>query len=129
MQEQPQLLMRSAAENRRNVRDSHVKEGRRPAGLFRMAARTAQQRRKRAERERRRYTKERLLHLQSLHPGLPPDVLDRAALRQLSVAVRRAGGTQITLAAFRQVESSSGHLSKEQPLYVEQTVVDARGAP
>ena len=120
--------MRSAAENRRNVRDSHVKEGSRPAGLFRIAARTAQQRRKRAERERRRYTKERLLHLQSLHPGLPPDVLDRAALRQLSVAVRRAGATQSTLAAFREVEYSSGHFSKE-PLCVEHRAVDARGEP
>ena len=98
------------------------------AGAKRLASRTAQQRRKRAERERRRYTKERLLHLQSLHPGLPPDVLDRAALRQLSVAVRRAGGTQITLAAFRHVESSSGPLSKDQPRCLEQTVVDARGA-
>ena len=46
-----------------------------------------------------------------------------------SMAVRRVGAKQDTLAAFRQVESSSGHLSKEQPLYVEQTVVDARGAP
>ena len=94
-----------------------------------MAARTAQQRRKRAERERRRYTKERLLHLQSLHPGLPPDVLDRAALRQLSVAVRRAGAKQSTLVSFSQVESSSGTLSNDQPLCVDSAAVDARGAP
>ena len=89
-----------------------------------MAARTAEQRRRRAEKERRRYTKERLLHLQSLHPGLPPDVLDRAALRQLSVAVRRAGATQSTLAAFRHVESSSGPLSKDQPRCLDQKVAD-----
>ena len=94
-----------------------------------MAARTAEQRRRRAEKERHRYTKERLLHLQSLHPGLPPDVLDRAALRQLSVAVRRAGATQSTLAAFSQVESSSGTLSNDQPLCVDSAAVDARGAP
>ena len=121
--------MRSAAENRRNVRDSHVKEGRRPAGLFRMAARTAEQRRRRAEKERRRYTKERLLHLQSLHPGLPPDVLDRAALRQISVGLRRSGVGQGTLAAFKQAEKSSGPLAKEQPLCAELTAADARSAP
>ena len=90
------------------------------------AVRTAEQRKRRAETERRRYTKKRVAELRALLPELPDGSL--AELRQLSVAVRRAGATQITLAAFRQVESSSGHLSNEQPLSVEQTVVDARGA-
>ena len=99
----------------------------RPAGAKRLAARTAEQRKRRAETERRRYTKKRVAELRALLPELPDGSL--AELRQLSVAARRAGATHSTLAAFRQVESSSGHLSKEQPLYVEQTVVDARGAP
>ena len=98
----------------------------RPAGAKRLAARTAEQRRRRAETERIRYTKKRVEVLRAALPELPDGSL--ASLRQLSVAVRRAGATQITLAAFRQVESSSGHLSNEQPLSVEQTVVDARGA-
>ena len=37
------------------------------------------------------------------------------------MAVRRAGAKQDTLAAFRQVEGSSGHLSKEQPLCAERS--------
>ena len=98
----------------------------RPAGAKRLAARTAEQRKRRAETERRRYTKKRVAELRALLPELPDGSL--AKLRQLSVAVRRAGAKQSTLAAFRQVESSSGHLSNEQPLSVEQTVVDARGA-
>ena len=98
----------------------------RPAGAKRLAARTAEQRRRRAETERIRYTKKRVEVLRAALPELPDGSL--ASLRQLSVAVRRAGATQSTLAAFRQVESSSGHLSNEQPLSVEQTVVDARGA-
>ena len=44
--------------------------------------------------------------------------------RQLSVAVRRAGATQSTLAAFRQVEFSSGPLSKDQPRFLDQKVAD-----
>ena len=98
----------------------------RPAGAKRLAARTAEQRRRRAETERMRYTKKRVEVLRAALPELPDGSL--AKLRQLSVAVRRAGAKQSTLAAFRQVESSSGHLSNEQPLSVEQTVVDARGA-
>ena len=111
------------------VRDPHVKGGRRPAGRARMAARTATQRQRRAENERRRYTKKRLLHLQSLHPELAFDALNRAALRGVSVSLRRAGAGQGPLAAFRQAESPSGSLSKEQPLCVERRAVDARGVP
>ena len=99
----------------------------RPACAKRLAARTAEQRRRRAETERIRYTKKRVEVLRAALPELPDGSL--ASLRQLSVAVRRAGATQSTLAAFRQVESSSGHLSREQPLCVEQRVVGARGAP
>ena len=112
-----------------NVRDSHVKGGRRPAGLFRMAAKTAEQRRRRAETERRRYTIKRVAVLRALLPELVDDALATCALRQLSVAVRRSGVGQGTLAAFRQVESSSGPLSKEQPLCAELTAADARSAP
>ena len=52
-----------------------------------------------------------------------------AKLRQLSMAVRRAGAKQSTLVSFSQVESSSGTLSNDQPLCVDSAAVDARGAP
>ena len=94
-----------------------------------MAARTAEQRRRRAETERRRYTIKRVAVLRALLPELVDDALATCALRQLSVAVRRSGVGQGTLAAFRQVESSSGPLSKEQPLCAELTAADARSAP
>ena len=71
-----------------------------------------------------RYTKKRVEVLRAALPELPDGSL--AKLRQLSAAVRRAGAKQGTLAAFRQVESSSGPLSNEQPLYVEEGAVDAR---
>ena len=90
------------------------------------AVRTAEQRKRRAETERRRYTKKRVAELRALLPELPDGSL--AELRQLSVAVRRAGAKQSTLAAFREVEHSSGHFSKE-PLCVEQRAVDVRGEP
>ena len=96
------------------------------AGAKRLAARTAEQRERRAETERIRYTKKRIEVLRAALPELPDGAL--AKLRQLSVAVRRAGARQSTLAAFREVEYSSGHFSKEQPLCVEQRAVDARGA-
>ena len=97
------------------------------AGAKRLAARTAEQRERRAETERRRYTKKRVAELRALLPELPDGSL--AELRQLSVAVRRAGAKQSTLVAFSQVESSSGTLSNDQPLCVESAAVDARGAP
>ena len=99
----------------------------RPAGAKRLAARTAEQRKRRAETERRRYTKKRVAELRALLPELPDGSL--AELRQLSVAVRRAGAKQSTLVAFSQVESSSGTLSNDQPLCVDSAAVDARGAP
>ena len=76
-----------------------------------MAPRTEQQRRRRAENERRRYTAERLASLKERFPGMPPDVLQRAPLRQVSVAVRRFGDRQSALGAFRDAESSSGSVS------------------
>ena len=120
-----------AAENRRSRPRPTCKEvGRRPSERFRMpggAVRTAEQRKRRAETERRRYTKKRVAELRALLPELPDGSL--AKLRQLSVAVRRAGAKQSTLVAFSQVESSSGTLSNDQPLCVDSAAVDARGAP
>ena len=46
-----------------------------------MAPRTEQQRRGRAENERRRYTAKRLALLKERFPEMPPDVLQRAPLR------------------------------------------------
>ena len=89
-----------------------------------MTARKEERRRRRAETERIRYRNKRTAVLRAALPELPDGAL--AKLRQLSVAVRRAGAQQGTLAAFRQVESSSGPLSNEQPLCVEQRAVDAR---
>ena len=120
-----------AAENGRSRPRPTCKEvGRRPSERFRMpggAVRTAEQRKRRAETERRRYTKKRVAELRALLPELPDGSL--AKLRQLSVAVRRAGAKQSTLVAFSQVESSSGTLSNDQPLCVDSAAVDARGAP
>ena len=78
-----------------------------------MTASTNERKRRRAATERRRYVKKRLAHLRNVHPELPNDVLDRVALRQVSVSVRRAGAGQSSLAAFRLAESSSGLISKE----------------
>ena len=76
-----------------------------------MVARTEEQRRRCAENERRRYTAKRLASLKERFPGMPPDVLQRAPLRQVSVAVRRIGGGQSALSAFSDAESSSGSVS------------------
>ena len=76
-----------------------------------MAPRTEQQRRGRAENERRRYTAKRLALLKERLPEMPPDVRQRAPLRQVSVAVRRFGGRQSPLSAFSAAESSSGSVS------------------
>ncbi len=78
-----------------------------------MTVRTAEQERRRAQNERRRYTKRRLASLRGLFPELPADALERAALRKISVAARRTGVGQGTLSAFSDTEcSSSGTLSK-----------------
>ena len=117
--------MRVAAENRRRC-PLPVSKAEAAGQLGVMAARTAEQRERRAETERIRYTKKRIEVLRAALPELPDGAL--AKLRQLSVAVRRAGARQSTLAAFREVEYSSGHFSKE-PLCVEHRAVDARGEP
>ena len=72
-----------------------------------MAPRTEQQRRGRAENERRRYTAKRLALLKERFPEMPPDVLERATLRQVSVAVRKIGDGQSTLTAFNPGECST----------------------
>ena len=79
-----------------------------------MATRTEQQRRRRAENERRGYTAKRLALLKERFPGMPPDVLRRAPLRRVSVAVRRLGDGQSALSAFSDAESSSGSVSNIQ---------------
>jgi hypothetical protein len=94
-----------------------------------MAARTAEQKLRRAGNERRRYAMTCVAVLRAVLPELADDALATCALRQLSVAVRRAGAKQSTLAAFRQVEGSSGPSSNEQPMLVEQRAADARGVP
>ena len=76
-----------------------------------MAPRTEQQRQRRAENERRRYTAKRLALLKERFPEMPPDVLQRAPLRQVSVAVRRHGDRQSPLSAFSVAEPSSGSVS------------------
>ena len=76
-----------------------------------MVARTEEQRWRRAENERRRYTAKRMASLKERFPGMPPDVLQRAPLRQVSVAVRRFGDRQSPLSAFSAAESSSGSVS------------------
>ena len=92
-----------------------------------MTARKEERKRRRAETERIRYRNKRTAVLRAVLPELPDGAL--AKLRQLSVAVRRAGAQQGTLAAFRQVESSSGTLSKDQPLCADSMTVDARSVP
>ena len=77
-----------------------------------MAARTAEQMRRRAENERRRHTAMRLAALRKLFPEMSPDLLERAALRQVSVAVRRVGVGQSTLSASSEAEYSPGPVSK-----------------
>ena len=76
-----------------------------------MAPRTEEQRRRGAENERHRYTAKRLASLKERFPGMPRDVLQRAPLRQVSVAVRRFGDRQSPLSAFSAAESSSGSVS------------------
>ena len=81
------------------------------SSAVRMAKRTEHERKRRAENERRRYTKKRLARLKERFPDLPPDVLERASLRHVSTVVRRIGEGQSVLGAFRDAESSSGPMS------------------
>ena len=53
-----------------------------------MPPRTEKQLRRRAENERSRYTAKRLATLTQRFPGMLPNVLELANLRQVSVAVR-----------------------------------------
>ena len=76
-----------------------------------MSQRTEEQLRRRAENECRRYTAKRLALLKERFPEMPPDVLERATLRQMSVAVRKIGDGQSTLSAFNPAECSSGSVS------------------
>ena len=76
-----------------------------------MTPRTERQRWKRAENERRRYTATRLALLKERLPEMPPDVLQRAPLRQVSIAVRMLGDRQSPLSAFSAAVSSSGSVS------------------
>ena len=80
----------------------------------RMAKRTEEERRRRAENERLRYTKKRLARLKERCPDMPPDVLERTSLRNVSAAVRRIGEGQSALGAFSDAESSSGLVSNIQ---------------
>ena len=81
-----------------------------------MSPRTEEQLRRRANNERRRYTAKRMASLRERFPRVPPDVLDRATLRQVSVAVRKMGNGQGALSAFNAGEGSSGPLSNRHPL-------------
>ena len=85
-------------------------------GALTMSPRTEEQLRRRANNARRRYTSKRLSSLKQRFPLIPPDVLERATLRQVSVAVRRIGDGQGTLSAFNPAECSSGSVSKILPL-------------
>ena len=81
-----------------------------------MSQRTEEQLRKRANNARQRYTSKRLSSLKQRFPLVPPDVLERATLRQVSVAVRKIGEGQSTLSAFNAGEFSSSLLSNILPL-------------
>ena len=65
----------------------------------RMTPRTALQKQRRAENERRRYAQRRLGVLRAAFPELPMD-FDATGLRQLSACARRAGIGQTTLGAL-----------------------------
>ena len=85
-------------------------------GALTMSPRTEEQLRRRANNARRRYTSKRLSSLKQRFPLVPPDVLERATLRQVSVAVRKIGEGQSTLSAFNAGEFSSSLLSNILPL-------------
>ena len=81
-----------------------------------MAPRTEEQLRRRAKNARRRYTSKRMSSLKQRFPLIPPDVLERATLRQVSTAVRKIGYGQNALSAFSAGECSSSLLSNINPL-------------
>ena len=81
-----------------------------------MSQRTEEQLRRRANNERRRYISKRMASLKERYPLIPPEVLERATLRQVSVAVRRIGDGQSALSAFKPGECSSGSISNILPL-------------
>ena len=81
-------------------------------GALTMSPRTEEQLRRRANNARRRYTSKRMASLKQRFPLIPPDVLERVTLRQVSVAVRRIGDGQSTLSAFNPAECSSSTVSK-----------------
>ena len=87
----------------------------RRCALLTMTPRTERQRWKRAENERRRYTAKRLAMLKERFPEVPPDVLQRAPLRQVSVVLRSYGDRQSALIAFSAADSSSGSVSNILP--------------
>ena len=63
-------------------------------------------------------------------PDLTPEALRRAALRQISAGVRRAGaGHQVSLGAFTEAAMSSGPLSKEVAACLYQVPFVAPSAP
>ena len=74
-------------------------------GCVAMAPRTEEQLRRRAEIERWRYRAKRLASLKQRFPGIPPDVLQRAPLRQVSPP-----------SAFNPGECSSGPVSNTHSL-------------
>ena len=80
-----------------------------------MPPRTEEQLRRRAKNERRRYTSKRMSSLKQRFPLIPPDVLERATLRQVSTAVRKIGYGQNALSAFSAGECSSSLLSNILP--------------
>ena len=85
-------------------------------GALTMSPRTEEQLRRRANNARQRYISKRLSSLKQRFPLVPPDVLERATLRQVSVAVRKIGEGQSALTAFSDEESSSGSISNIRPL-------------
>ena len=84
-------------------------------GALTMPPRTEEQLRRRAKNARRRYTSKRMSSLKQRFPLIPPDVLERATLRQVSTAVRKIGYGQNALSAFSAGECSSGLLSNILP--------------
>ena len=81
-----------------------------------MSQRTKEQLRRRANNARRRHTSKRMSSMKQRFPVIPPDVLERATLRQVSVAVRKIGAGQSARSAFNAGECSSSLLSNINPL-------------
>ena len=110
---------RQAPTRQRNAFPDPCQQQRRSAvarGALTMSPRTEEQLRRRANNERRRYISKRMASLKERYPLIPPEVLERATLRQVSVAVRRIGDGQSALSAFKPGECSSGSISNILPL-------------